>query len=384
MKQALIALLGIIILFTTATTFAGNCGDVNSTGTVNALDITYLINFLYKHGPAPNPLKSGDVNNSGTVNALDITYLINFLYKHGPAPNCPPELPALTTASVSSITQTTAECGGTITSDGGAAVTARGVCWSTNPTPTIADNKTIDGSGTGSFISSITALTGNTLYYVRAYATNSAGDGYGNEVSFATNGTVTDIDGNVYPTVKIGNQWWMAVNLKVTHYRNGEAIPNVTDNATWQALTTGAYCEYNNDINNFATYGHLYNWYTVADSRNIAPTGWHVSTDAEFEILTDYLGGYAIAGNKLRESGTTHWGWPNTGATNESGFTGLPGGWRLWDGTYNYITARAYFWSSTGYSFPLAWSRYLYYDGPGFVRGASNEGDGFSIRCVKD
>ena len=150
-------------------------------------------------------------------------------------------------------------------------------------------------------------------------------------------GTVTDIDGNTYQTVKIGDQWWMAENLKVTCYRNGDAIPNITDGTTWASLSTGAYCEYNNDINNVATYGRLYNWYAVTDSRNIAPAGWHVPSDAEWKQLEMYLGmsqseadatGWrgTDEGGKLKEVGTMHWNSPNTGATNESGFTALPGG----------------------------------------------------------
>ena len=119
--------------------------------------------------------------------------------------------------------------------------------------------------------------------------------------------TVTDIDGNAYHTVAIGKQVWLVENLKVTRYRNGDQIPNVSDNKQWCNLTTGAYCNYNNDANNVTTYGRLYNWYAVHDIRNIAPKGWHVATDVEWKILTDYLGGETIAGGKLKETGTTLW-----------------------------------------------------------------------------
>jgi len=170
-------------------------------------------------------------------------------------------------------------------------------------------------------------------------------------------GTVTDIDGNVYKTVKIGNQWWMAENLKVTRYRNGDPIPNITDNHTWVDLSTGAYCNYNNDISNVATYGRLYNWYAVDESRNIAPAGWHVPTDDEWKQLEIYLGMSPTEadethwrgtdeGGKLKETGTTHWYSPNTGATNESGFTALPGGYRV-SGGFSSLGFGAYFWSST-------------------------------------
>jgi uncharacterized protein (TIGR02145 family) len=304
------------------------------------------------------------------------------------------KIPTLTTAGVTAITDTTAQCGGTITSDGGAAVVARGVCWSTNSTPTVLDNKTTDGTGTGSFVSSIIGLTAGTPYFVRAYATNSAGTGYGNAQLFATAGTpvpVTDIDGNFYQYVIIGTQVWMAENLKVTRYRNGDAIPNVTDSATWTGLTTGAYCEYDNDVNNVATYGRLYNWFAVGDSRHIAPAGWHVPTDAEWKQLEMYLGmSQADAdaqgwrgtdeGGKLKETGTTHWISPNTGATNESGFTALPGG--VGSGGYDGMGGYAVFWSSSvTYG---AWLRYLKYDYSEVFRDDGDKRDGFSVRCIKD
>ncbi|PIS29553.1 MAG: hypothetical protein COT43_03570 [Candidatus Marinimicrobia bacterium CG08_land_8_20_14_0_20_45_22] len=297
-----------------------------------------------------------------------------------------PGEPDVSTAEVSEIMPTTAKCGGTVISDGGSAVTARGVCWSTGQTPTVSDSKTTDGTGTGSFTSEITGLTAGTTYYVRAYATNSVGTSYGSAKLFYIHepGTVTDIDGNVYQTVKIGNQWWMAENLKVTHYRNGEAIPNITDNTAWSNLSTGALCDYNNDVNNVVTYGRLYNWYAVNDSRNIAPTGWHVPTDAEWTILTNYLGGESVAGGKMKETGTTHWYGPNTGATNESGFLALPGGYRYYSGTYYGVGDYGYWWSATESDSYGAWSRNLGCSGSGVDRGSNGKRSGFSVRCVGD
>ena len=198
-------------------------------------------------------------------------------------------------------------------------------------------------------------------------------------------GTVTDYDGNVYPTIKIGGQWWMAENLKVTHYRNGDPIPYVTDNSTWAGLTTGAYCTYNDNKRIVAAYGGLYNWYAVADSRNIAPAGWHVPTDAEWQTLVDYLGGYSVAGGKMKEAGTTHWRSPNTGATNESGFSALPGGFRDYNnGLFGYMGDYAIFWSSTAHFSYSAWDFYLHYNDAQGLFFYNDRHYGFSVRCVRD
>ncbi len=217
--------------------------------------------------------------------------------------------------------------------------------------------------------------------------------------AFAQNnqtGTVTDIDGNVYKTVKIGYQWWMAENLKVTKYSNGESIAHVADNDQWTGLSTGAYCNYNNDTSHVSTYGRLYNWYAVTDSQNIAPAGWHVPTDEEWKVLEKYLGlDYSEAkdtglrgtdeGGKLKESGTSHWNTPNTGATNESGFSGLPGGYRRHDyGFYDFIGDRTSFWSTSETSPYSAWSRILSHYYSGIYREYFNKKNGYSVRCVMD
>ena len=298
------------------------------------------------------------------------------------------DVPEVGTHNVSEITDTTAQCGGTISSDGGATVTARGVCWSTEQNPTVADDTTNDGTGAGSFTSYVTGLTASTTYYLRAYATNSAGLGYGSTMSFTTEeglqlGTVTDIDGNVYQTIIIGTQEWMMENLKVTHYRNGEAIPTGHSNSEWSNLSTGAYCAYDNNESNADTYGYLYNWYAVDDSRNIAPEGWHVPTDDEWQILVDYLGGSSVAGGKMKETGTEHWNSPNTGATNESGFTALPGGYRGLNGSY-YGMGFGCFWSSTEGSSYHAWSRRLSYGNSEVYRNYDGKHAGFSVRCLRD
>jgi uncharacterized protein (TIGR02145 family) len=270
------------------------------------------------------------------------------------------------------------------------------VCWSNTQTPTTSNFKTTDGSGINTFTSNLTGLTSNTTYYVRAYATNSAGTAYGNQVSFLTTnsivyGSVTDIDGNVYKTVTIGTQVWMAENLKTTKYRNGESIPNVTVDATWGALTTGAFCWYNNDAaNNKAAYGALYNWYSVADSRNIAPTGWHVATDGEWHVLNLYLGGDIVSGGKLKETGTAHWLGSNTGATNSTGFTALPGGNRNSIGSWGDLGFWGYWWSSTSHDSyfeisSFAWDISLTNGNAAFFSDYySDKCFGLSVRCVRD
>jgi len=297
--------------------------------------------------------------------------------------------PAVTTNAITDITQTTATCGGNVTSDGGATITSRGVCWSTSQNPTTANTKTTNGSGTGNFTSNITGLNANTLYYVRAYAINSAGTAYGDQVTFTTTsggvtGTVTDIDGNVYKTIQIGTHTWMAENLKTTKFKDGSAITSVTDAGPWINLSTPAYCWYNNDAaTNKASYGALYNWYAI-NTGNLCLTGWHVPTDAEWTRLTTYMGGETVAGGKLKETGTGHWFNPNTGATNETGFTALPGGYRDgYNGIFEAIEDRGIWWSSVEYqNGAMIWS--IRYDSSTGGRGDGGKQDGFSVRCVKD
>jgi uncharacterized protein (TIGR02145 family) len=198
------------------------------------------------------------------------------------------------------------------------------------------------------------------------------------------NDKATNPEPTNYEGVTIGTQIWMTKNLDVDHYRNGDSIPQVTDETEWEKLTTGAWCYYNNDANNGTTYGKLYNWYAVNDSRGLAPSGWHVPSDAEWTTLSTYLGGLDIAGGKLKEAGTTHWQSPNTAATNESGFSALPGGFRYSFGTFYSIGDYGSWWSSTKYGTSSAWSRYLNCSSSDLVRYYFYKEDGFSIRCVKD
>ena len=197
--------------------------------------------------------------------------------------------------------------------------------------------------------------------------------------------TVTDIDGNVYHTVKIGTQVWLVENLKVTKYRNGDPIPNVTNDTQWSKLSTGAYCYYNNVSDSGIIYGKLYNWYAVIDTRNIAPIGWHIATDAEWTTLFNFLGSDSLAGGKLKEKGTNHWNNPNTGATNEKGFTALPGGNRYYfTGEFKYIRKYGLFWSTTQLSTDWANRYCLSYASSNVSHAACQKRDGNTVRCLKD
>lgn len=199
--------------------------------------------------------------------------------------------------------------------------------------------------------------------------------------------TVSDIDNNVYKIITIGTQTWMAENLRTTKYRNGEEIAEVTSNTAWKDLTSGAYSNYENttDIDAIATSGRLYNWFAVSDSRNLAPVGWHVATDADWTTLTTYLGGASVAGGKMKESGLTHWNSPNTSATNSSGFTALPGGRREYtDGSFINIGFNGFWWTSTAYNPDYSWYRQINYDGAIVNPANFHKQYGFSVRCVKD
>jgi uncharacterized protein (TIGR02145 family) len=200
-------------------------------------------------------------------------------------------------------------------------------------------------------------------------------------------------DGRTYDLVEIGGQCWFADNLATDQYRNGDPIPTGLDNATWQNTTAGAYAIYNNDAATNTTYGKLYNWYTTVDTRGLCPTGWHVPTDCEWMYLESSLGmsvadqeSQALRGTN--EGGalkaTTNWNSPNTGATNSSGFTALPGGFRNYNGSYNYIGDNGAWWSSTEVNSNYAWGRILYYGYSNVYRNYYSKRDGFSVRCVRD
>jgi uncharacterized protein (TIGR02145 family) len=410
------------------------------------------------------------------------------------------EIPSLITKEVHQITETTAVTGGMVYSAGDAEVTARGVCWSTVPNPTTEDNKTFNGTGSGSYISNLNGLSTNTAYHVRAYASSSAGTAYGDEISFTTGiyqpatvsmsdigsfgtsyavasvsiissggapvsdwgvcwstagnptitdtrwnitgriekvrftallsglspgttyyarayatnitgtsygdklsfttlteeppvnfndgsvyGSVADIDGNFYKTVHLGSQTWMAENLRTTRYNDGEVIPVVKDNTDWITLKTPGYCWYNNDPAVYREiYGGLYNWYAV-NTGKLCPAGWHTPDLNEFRSLFKSINN-GTQGGKLKESGGLHWAYPNTGASNESGWTALPGGIRGTDGEFNGLGFIGSWWYNVE-SLPAAEGRFAILNNSSNTlefTGFGSITEGISVRCVMD
>lgn len=294
-------------------------------------------------------------------------------------------LPTVNTTAITAFNTNSASCGGNVVSDGGATITARGVCWSKNQNPTISDSFSSDGTGLGLYTSSLNGLTLNTTYYVRAYVTTSNGTAYGNQLSFTTDPiSIVDIEGNVYKVVRIGTQLWMAENLKTTTYQDGSAIPNATDDNSWTRTNSGAYCWYSNSVSYKDQYGALYNWYAV-NTTKLCPTGWRVPNDGDWTYLTTYLGGQSVAGTKMKS--TT--GWHNTlrnydgNGTNSSGFTGLPGGVRTpFLGPFDLIGTQGFWWSSSQ-QYGFGWNLTLYLDYDKAYQNTDDYHSGFSVRCIR-
>jgi uncharacterized protein (TIGR02145 family) len=236
----------------------------------------------------------------------------------------------------------------------------------------------------------MTGMTAGTIYYVRAFATNSAGTAYGNQITFGT--LLADVEGNLYHIALIGDQVWMTENLKTTKFSNNADIANVTDNAAWAALTTAGYCWYANLSSYGTTYGALYNWF-AANSADLCPTGWHVPTDVEFNALELHLGspladinnwGWRGTDQGTQMKTTTGWNLDGNG-TNTSGLSVLPAGYRYYlDGTFNGVGNFTYFWTNTENSATVAWYRRLDNTEARVYRAAVEKQAGKSIRCVKD
>jgi uncharacterized protein (TIGR02145 family) len=204
-----------------------------------------------------------------------------------------------------------------------------------------------------------------------------------------TYGSMTDQEGNVYKTIVIGTQEWMAENLNTSSYRNGDAIVTGLDNSAWGATTSGAWSYYNNDASYACPYGKLYNWFACTDSRGLCPTGWHVPSDAEWTTLTNFLGGEGVAGGMMKSTGTIEattglWNNPNTGATNSSGFSGVSSGTKYYEGNYSDISNISIFWSNSEIQSDTGLTRYIYYAGQDVVLYPYVKQGGFSVRCLRD
>ena len=270
-------------------------------------------------------------------------------------------VPLITTKDALSITNSTAIVGGVVISNGGFTVSERGVCYNTSSNPTIEDISVQSGSETVVFECEISRLNQNTKYYFKAYAMDGEDIEYGEQKSFTTATTITDPrDGQIYNISTIGTQTWFAQNL---NYQTGNS-----------------WC-YDDNTSNCTTYGRLYDWQTALGS---CPSGWHLPSKDEWIVLINFLGGESIAGGKMKEKGIGHWNAPNTGATNSSGFTALPGGYRVdWVDHFS-LLSRSYFWSSTASSSSHAWYQILFSENKFVYRYDYPKSNGFSVRCVRD
>jgi len=308
--------------------------------------------------------------------------------------------PSVTTEDVTNITTTAVTCLGNVTSDGGSTVTDSGVCWSISENPTTSNSKTTDGTGFGVYSSNLTGLSPNTTYYFKAYATNSIGTAYGEQRTFTTlpdsnieYGSFTDSrDGNQYVTVTIGSQVWMAENLAYLPAVSAPATGSDTEPHCYVYNYEGTDIAEAKATAKYITYGVLYNWPATMNGasssevnpsgvQGICPEGWHLPSHTEWRQLNDHL---INAWGKLKEAGTTHWESPNRGATNESGFTALPAGYRLDYGAFYDIGFYGFWWSSTQLNTGKAWTWGLpYNDSMMRILSYSKEG-GLSVRCVQD
>ncbi len=308
------------------------------------------------------------------------------------------QIPTLTTSPISEVSHTTAKSGGNITFDGGEQIFTYGVCWSTSPNPTISDNKTLDGLGAIDFVCSISGLAPFTTYYLRAFATNSHGTGYGNEISFTTLGSsfVDSRDGNRYKSVTIGSQVWMIENLRYLPSVMGSYAYSLTDPCYYVYGYNGSSVSDAKSTANYNTYGVLYNWPAAMNGassssenpsgvQGVCPKGWHLPSEMEWRDLGTNLGGLNVAGGKLKERGISHWIAPNEGATNETGFTALPGG-NVQNNFYD-LGYYGNWWSATEINPTRAWTPHLNYSYTNislFSDSFNAKAYGFSVRCVKD
>ena len=327
-------------------------------------------------------------NSAGTAYGNEVSFTTNPLTQA-----------TITTDTITSITIVSAQLYGTITNTGGASITDKGFCWDTKTNPSLASSHKSGGTVDDSLSAIIGGLLPGTTYYVRSYATNSQGTSYGNELSFTTRilegisfnpeltyGSVSDLEGNVYKTIIIGTHTWMAENLKATKYNNGDiigtTIPSTLDIS--QENEPKYQWAYDGNETLVSAYGRLYTYYAVSDSRNVCPEGWHVPSDEEWRMLRDFLGGEIPAGGSLKESSLAHWFDPNTAATNETGFTALPGGYRNNIYGFSNLGFYGYWWSSTYYDITSGWAWSMEYSNGNILSGRGFDLHGISVRCLMD
>jgi len=300
------------------------------------------------------------------------------------------ELPIVSTDSIVEITGSTAVCYGTLIFNGGLNIHNLGFCYGSTPYPTVNDNIAAWCLVDSVFTTQIDFLQPHTTYYVRAFATNELGIAYGNQLHFETKdfcgnaSHVSDSDNNLYNIIPIHNQCWMQENLKTTRLNDGTPIPLVENNISWSNLMDPGFSWYNNDNTSYGhTYGALYNWYAVKTEK-LCPLGWRVPTDEDWHKLNHNFGGPSEAGYKLKDIGTMYWSSPNTLATNESGFTALPGGERNYFGLYDRIGYAGNWWTTTEVDnfTAIVWN--LRYNAGNTFRESASKRNGYSVRCIKN
>lgn len=301
-------------------------------------------------------------------------------------------LPEIET-KIESVDNNAITIGVSLLNDGNALIINKGVCYSLNSEPSILDINYSNDSATTNFSVVFSGLEAHTKYYFRAYATNSEGTSYGNEVSEMTLGEITDFDGNIYNTVKIHSTVWMVENLKTKHFNDGTEIPFIIEQRDWISLTNPGYCWYKNNEINYTNYGSLYNWYTVNSSK-ICPDGWHVPQDSEWKNFEREIGlsfdeadviGWRGNDEAIQLRDTI--GWSNNGnGENGYGFSALPGGYRsnLYGTTFYGLGAHGAWWTATESDTVEAFIRLLSADSTNIFRGSLDKRDGLSIRCIRD
>jgi uncharacterized protein (TIGR02145 family) len=340
----------------------------------------------------------------GTVLTYPVAEIDSITY----SPGGPEGTAPLATLPPASMSSGSALCAGVV-SVGGAPVLSRGICYGLTPLPELSGPSMVAPGSVGSFQVELLGLQYGATYFARAFATNAQGTSYGNQVSFSTlpadhlapdltYGSMTDQDGNSYPTIIIGTQEWMAENLRAVTHANGDTIANVTDAGQWYVLSTGAWAHYNNDDQFDIPYGTHYNWYAVSDPRNVCPTGWHVPTDLEWQQLEIELGMTPDAaaavgmvrgalenvGGRMKSAGTQYWLAQNAGGTNESGFSGLPSGGRNALGEFTQQGVLGIWWSATESDALSAYDRILLDGEAGVARNTADKRFGFPVRCLRD